>query len=135
MFEKIQFKTKDRQETVNLLEHVQTLVEETGVDEGLCMVYCPHTTAGLVVNSYLDPLTPKDILCELDRLVPTRVDFYHQNDTPSDAAGHVKASLISTQVTFIIKDKKLLVGHSQGILFVDFDGPRSREVYVKIVAG
>jgi secondary thiamine-phosphate synthase enzyme len=135
MFEKIQFKSKERQETINLLDQVKSLVEKTGVESGLCLVYCPHTTAGLVVNSYLDPLTPKDILCELDRLIPTRLDFYHQNDTPSDAAGHVKASLIGTKVSFIVDEGKLVVGHSQGILFVDFDGPRSREVYVKIMAG
>lgn len=132
MFTKINFKTEKRQEIVNLLDDVKEVVASSGVKEGLCLVYCPHTTAGLVVNSYMDPNTPKDILFEIDRLVPTRVDFAHVFETPSDAAGHVKSSLTGIDQTFIIHDGNMMVGHSQGILFVEFDGPRPREVYVKI---
>lgn len=116
-------------------DEVRQVVEASGAREGLCCVYCPHSTAGLVINSHLDPLTPRDISSELDRLVPTRVDFYHTFDTPSDAAAHVKASLVGTQQTIPLHEGKLMLGHSQGILFAEFDGPRDREVYVTILAG
>ena len=135
MLETIHFKTEERQVLVNVMDEVKEVVRKSGVKEGLCYVYCPHTTAGLVVNSYMDPNTPKDILNEIDRLIPTKVDFLHTFDTPSDAAGHVKSSLLNIELTFIINDGELLLGHSQGILFAEFDGPRNREVHVKVVAG
>jgi len=135
MFKTIRFNTNCRQEIINLLDEVRGAVSESGVQEGLCVVYCPHTTAGLVVNSYMDPNTPKDILFEIDRLVPTRVDFAHVFDTPSDAAGHVKSSLTGIDLTFVVHEGKLMTGHSQGILFAEFDGPRKREIFVKVVAG
>ncbi len=135
MMEKVQFRTSSRQELFNVMDQVNQVVVDSGIKEGMCYIYCPHTTAGLVVNSYLDPNTPKDISFELDRLVPTRVDFFHVNDTPSDAAGHVKSSLVGVDLAFIVHEGKLLLGHSQGILFAEFDGPRNREVYVKVVAG
>lgn len=135
MLETIHFKTEERQVLVNVMDEVKEVVRKSGVKEGLCYVYCPHTTAGLVVNSYMDPNTPKDILNEIDRLIPTKVDFLHTFDTPSDAAGHVKSSLLNIELTFIINEGELLLGHSQGILFAEFDGPRNREVHVKIMAG
>jgi len=135
MLETIHFKTEERQVLVNVMDEVKEVVRKSGVKEGLCYVYCPHTTAGLVVNSYMDPNTPKDILNEIDRLIPTKVDFLHTFDTPSDAAGHVKSSLLNIELTFIINDGELLLGHSQGILFAEFDGPRNRELHVKVVAG
>jgi secondary thiamine-phosphate synthase enzyme len=135
MFKKIEFETTARQEMVNLMDKIQQLISETGFQEGMCYVYCPHTTAGVVVNSYLDPDTLKDITFELDRLVPTRVDFFHTFDTPSDAAAHVKASLTGISQEFIIHEGKLVLGHSQGILFAEFDGPRKRSVFVKAIEG
>jgi secondary thiamine-phosphate synthase enzyme len=135
MFKTISFKTPSRQTWVNVAEEVRQVVAESGVQEGMCFVYNPHSTAGLVINSYLDPNTPKDILHELDRLVPTRLDFFHTFDTPSDAAGHVKGSLVDISLAVPVHEGKLMLGRSQGILFVEFDGPRSRQVYVKVMAG
>lgn len=135
MFSRISLRTEERQQLVNITDKVNGILAESQVSEGLCFVYCPHSTAGLTVNSYLDPMTPKDIVFELDRLVPTRIDFFHAFDTPSDAAAHVKASLVGTQQTFIVQDGKVNLGHSQGILLAEFDGPRDREVLVKVLAG
>lgn len=135
MFKTISFKTTSRQTWVNVADEVRQAITESGVQEGMCYVFNPHSTAGLVVNSYLDPNTPKDILHELDRLVPTRLDFFHTFDTPSDAAGHVKGSLVDISVAIPVHEGKLMLGRSQGILFVEFDGPRSRQVYVKVMAG
>lgn len=133
MFEKVKFQTAARQELFNLTESVKNIVSQSGIQEGLCYVYCPHTTGGLIVNSHMDPKTAQDILFEIDRMVPTRVDFYHTVDTPSDAAGHVKSSLVGVHQMFLIHEGKLALGHSQGILFAEFDGPRQREVFVKLV--
>lgn len=135
MFQRLRLRTTNRQELVNISGEVREVVASSGVKEGLCLIFCPHSTAGLVVNSYLDPLTPKDITAEIDRLVPTRVDFFHTVDTPSDAAAHVKAGLVGIQQLLIVHDGKLLLGHSQGILFAEFDGPRDRELYVKVIEG
>ena len=134
MFDRVKFRTSSRQELVNVMNQVKEILSKSGVQEGMCYIYCPHTTAGLLVNSYLDPNTPKDITFELDRIVPTRVDFFHMNDTPSDASGHVKSSLVGVDLSFIVHEGKLMLGYSQGILFAEFDGPRDREVYVKVVA-
>ena len=133
MLQTIEFESTERQELINLMEQVQQVVTESGYQEGLCYVYCPHTTAGLVVNSYLDPKTLQDIAFELDRLIPTRVDFFHTFDTPSDAAAHVKSTLTGISQDFVIHEGKLLLGHSQGILFAEFDGPRKRRVTVKVI--
>ena len=135
MFKVINFHTTTREELVNLKDEIEAFVKESKVQAGLCAVYCPHTTAGLVVNSYLDPNTPKDILHEIGRLIPTRLDFFHTFDTPSDAAGHVKSSLVGISVLFVIHEGKLMLGHSQGILFSEFDGPLDRMVFVKLIAG
>jgi secondary thiamine-phosphate synthase enzyme len=135
VFTRITLRTTTRQELVNVSDEVRRVLETSGAQEALCCVYCSHSTAGLMVYSYLDPMTLRDITAELDRLIPTRVDFFHTFDTPSDAAAHVKATLVNTQQTIIIHDGRLMLGHSQGILFAEFDGPRDRESHVGIFEG
>ena len=120
---------------VDISAQVQGAIDESGVQAGLCAIVVPHTTAGITVNSGLDPATPNDILADLKRLVPTRVDFEHQYDTPADAAGHIKATLVGHSVTLVIEGGKLLLGHSQSVMFYEFDGPRQRRVQVKILGG
>lgn len=120
-------------DVVSLTDDIKRYVRESGIQEGLCVVYTPHTTAGLTVTSFWDPKGFEDLQDEICRLIPTRVDFKHQHDTPADAAGHVKSSLIGISLTFIIHLGELLVGHSQGIYFLEFDGPRNREYFVKLM--
>ena len=132
MFKEIKIKSTQRHDWINVLDEVKKIVAESGVKEGLCLVYNPHSTAGLFVNSYLDPKTPEDILEEWDRLIPTRFDFNHQFDTPSDAAGHVKSALMGIEASFIVHEGELVLGHSQGIVFTEFDGPRERKLFVKV---
>jgi secondary thiamine-phosphate synthase enzyme len=134
MFEKVKLHTTTRQELIGITDTVKDIVQRSGVQEGMCYVYCPHSTAGLTINSPFDPNTWKDLTSELDRVVPTRVDFYHTTDTPSDAAAHVKSTLAGVDAAIIIHEGKLLLGWSQGLLFAEFDGPRDREYYVKVVA-
>ena len=120
---------------VDITEQVRAAVAEAGVQSGLCAVIVPHTTAAVTINSMMDPTTPEDIIADVRRLVPTRVDFKHQYDAPADAAGHIKAALIGHSVLLVIEDGKLLLGGSQSVMFYEFDGPRKRRVQVKVMAG
>ncbi len=120
---------------VDITTQVKDVVVQSGVQDGLCVLFVPHTTAAITLNSALDPATATDIIADLRRLVPTRVDFVHQYDTPADAAGHVKAALIGHSITLIIAGGKLTLGSSQFVMFYEFDGPRARRVQVKIIEG
>jgi secondary thiamine-phosphate synthase enzyme len=119
----------------DITDQVRAIVKESGVQSGICHLVVPHTTAAVTINSGLDPSTPRDIVADVRRLVPTRTDFHHIVDTPSDAAAHIKASLVGNSETVLIEDGDLVFGHSQSLLFFDFDGPRQRRVMVKIIEG
>ena len=119
---------------INITQDVKDFVESSGVQSGLCVVFTPHTTAALTITSFWDPNGFEDLQDEICRLIPTRIDFKHQHDTPQDAAGHMKSSLMGVSLPLIIEDGKLLLGSSQGIFFLEFDGPRKRKFQVKILA-
>lgn len=135
MYKTISVQSEPGDSLTNVTDQVRALVKESGVGSGICFVVVPHTTAAVTINSYVDPATPDDIVYDVRRLVPTRTDFKHVVDTPSDAAAHIKASLIGNSETVLIEDGDLVLGHSQGLLFFDFDGPRERRVMVKIIEG
>jgi secondary thiamine-phosphate synthase enzyme len=120
---------------VDITEQVRAIVKESQVSSGVCHVVVGHTTAAVTINSNMDLATAQDIVDDVRRLVPTRTDFHHIFDTPADAAAHIKASLIGNSETVLVEDNDLVLGHSQGLLFFEFDGPRNRQVMVKIIAG
>ncbi len=123
-------------DSMNLItEQVQEIIHSSGIKSGVCFLVIPHTTAAITINSYLDPATEQDILNDIRRLVPTRTDFHHIFDTPADAAGHIKATLIGNTETVLVENGELVLGHSQGLFLYDFDGPRQRRVLVKILEG
>jgi secondary thiamine-phosphate synthase enzyme len=122
-------------DVVQITQQVQEAVAKSGVERGLCTVFIPHTTAALTITSFWDPRGLEDIQDEVNRLIPTRIDFRHQHDTPQDAAGHVKSAVMGITLALIVDESKVLLGHSQGIYFLEFDGPRNREFFVKIIAG
>ena len=109
-------------------------VAGSGMRSGVLVATIPHTTAGLAVLSFPDPLGLEDVADELARLVPTRIDFKHQHDTPQDAAGHIKSALIGVSLSLIVEDGELQLGHSQAVYFMEFDGPRDRQLYVQLLA-
>ena len=119
----------------DITEDIKKLVHSSNIIEGACIIFVPHTTAGICLNSAMDVNTTRDVLDELNRLVPTRVDFHHQFDTPRDAAGHIKSVLVGNSISLIIHDSNLILGHSQSILFCEFDGPRKRVVWLKFISG
>ncbi len=132
MLRTIDLQTPAGESLTDVTAQVKDIVGATGVLSGLCVLFVPHTTAAITINSMLDTATATDIIHDLKRLVPTRVDFVHQYDTPADAAGHIKAALIGHSVTLIIDRGQLLLGSSQSILFYEFDGPRERKIQVKV---
>lgn len=134
MFKKFNIETKFN-DVINITEDVKNCVKESGLQEGICVVYNPHTTASLAVTSFWDPAGFEDLQDEICRLIPTKVDFKHQHDTPQDAAGHVKSAIVGISQTFIIHEGKLVLGGSQGIFFLEFDGPRKRQFIVKVAEG
>ncbi len=135
MLERIPISTTSTKDVVSITDELNKAVADSGVTDGICVVTIPHTTAGLTITSFWDPLGFEDIQDEISRLIPTRIDFKHQHDTPQDAAGHVKSSLIGTSLSIIVKEGKPFLGHSQGVYFLEFDGPRNRECFVKIIEG
>lgn len=133
MLTKIDIQTNKGESLVNITAQVRAAVKESGVQEGLCVLYVPHTTGGLVINSGMDPNTAKDVIEEIHRLVPTRADFHHIFDTPADASGHIKAVLVGGSQALIVTGGSVLLGSSQSIFFFEFDGPRNRQVILRIM--
>lgn len=135
MLETVNLQTGIGDSLTDITDQVRSIVKGSGVHSGVCHLVVPHTTAAITINSGLDPATVQDIVADVRRLVPTRTDFQHIVDTPSDAAAHVKASLVGNSETVLIEGGDLVFGHSQSLLFFDFDGPRQRRVMVKIIEG
>ena len=123
----------DRSGLFDITEGVAGLVTQSGVTDGIVLVSVPHSTASVTVVSPWDVKGLEDVHDEIVRLVPTRIDFKHQWDTPQDAAGHVKAAIVGHSRSFFIENGRLGLGHSQRIYFWEFDGPRQRTVDVKVM--
>jgi len=130
MLEKITLSTSKRDEMVNITRFVQKCVDNSGVEEGMCMVYNPHTTAAITVNESSDPDVTADILIELDKIVPWRDGYRHFE---GNSAAHIKSSMFHTSTQLMVHEGRLLLGQWQAIYFCEFDGPRSRTFYVKIM--
>jgi secondary thiamine-phosphate synthase enzyme len=127
---KIAVKSRKRSEMIDITALVQQEVTRSGVRDGLCAVYVPHTTAGVTINEGADPSVCDDILNKLKRLVPQDEGYRH---IEGNSDSHIKASLIGSSVTVIIENSSLNLGTWQKIFFCEFDGPRSRKINVKIL--
>ncbi len=115
-----------------ITQTVQAALAKSGVQDGLCVVYCPHTTAGITINENADPDVVCDMLLGLSRAYPARPEFRHAE---GNSPAHLKASAIGSSVTVIVQNGRLVLGTWQGIYCCEFDGPRSRRFYVKVVEG
>jgi len=132
MLRRFSVRTTKRVEFVDITTHVKTIVKESGVNEGIVVVYVPHTTCGVTINEHADPSVVEDIISQLSKLVPPNGGYRHLEGN-SDA--HIKASIMGSSVTVIVSNGNLLLGTWQGIFLCEFDGPRTREVVVKVVEG
>ena len=125
----INVKTGKRIDMVDITSSVQKEISRGGITEGVCIVYVPHTTAGVTINEGADPAVCHDILTKLNELVPPNAGYRHME---GNADSHIKASLMGSSVSVLIENSRLVLGTWQKIFFCEFDGPRSRKVYVKI---
>lgn len=125
-------KTRAQTELVDITADVSRLVADSGVRNGLCLVYVPHTTAGVTINENADPSVPKDLMMVLNQMVPWKADYRHlEGNSPA----HVKSTLVGASQTIAVENGRLVLGTWQGVFFCEFDGPRSRTVQVRIVEG
>ena len=123
-------KTDRHTQMKDITAEVRNAVRESGVKDGLCMVFIPHTTAAVTINENADPDVVRDLNMELDKIVP-REDGYHHME--GNSAAHLKSSMVGASEHIIIEDGRLLLGTWQGIYFCEYDGPRYRKAIVKII--
>ena len=117
---------------LNIDSQVSEAVRKSGVSDGICLVYVPHTTAGVTINENADPDVVRDIIMEMNKMAPYNDHYRHSE---GNSAAHIKSSLFSASITLIVHDGQLLQGVWQSVFFCEFDGPRSRRFYVKVVEG
>ncbi len=125
-------KTASRCAMIDITAPVSAVVTESRVKSGLCHVFVPHTTAAVTINENADPDVPVDILSALDRMIPASGGYRHRE---GNADAHIKASLLGAAETVIINEGRLVLGTWQSLFFCEFDGPRTRQVLVEIIAG
>lgn len=126
---KISVKSSERIEFIDITSKVNELIEKAGIEEGICYLYVPHTTAAVTINESADPDVVKDIAGQLKELVPSSKNYRHRE---GNADSHIKSSLIGSSVLVFVENGQLKLGTWQGIFFCDFDGPRTRRVWVKV---
>jgi len=130
MIQTLQVRSSKQTELIDITRLIQEIVQKAGVEDGLCMLFVPHTTAAVTINENADPSVPRDILMELNKIVPFEDRYQH---TEGNSSAHIKSSLVGCSQTLFIESGRLLLGTWQGIFFCEFDGPRNRQVYVTVV--
>lgn len=127
---KINVQTHSKTEFKDITDEIRKTVGENKIKDGICVIFAPHTTAALTINENADPSVKDDILAELDRLIPLNGRYHHAE---GNSAAHIKSSIVGCSKSIIIENGTLLLGTWQGVYFCEFDGPRQREVWVKII--
>ncbi len=130
MFVELQVTTHSRTEFVDITPQIQQAVRDSQIQEGICQIWVPHTTAGVTINENADPSVVRDILMELNKVIPFEDNYQHLE---GNSAAHIKSSLVGCTLNVIIHQGRLMLGTWQGIFFCEFDGPRSRKVWLKII--
>ncbi len=132
MIKQLNVRTSNRVELIDITDLIQKVIRESKVKAGICSVYVPHTTAGVTINENADPSVRKDIIKELNQVIPFDDNYYHLE---GNAAAHIKSTLVGASETIMIDNGSLVLGTWQGVFFCEFDGPRSRKIIVKIIQG
>ncbi len=125
----IRVKTPQREILVDLTSEIARNISESNIQNGVCRLFVPHTTAGITINENADPSVKSDIITYLAKLIPQRAGFKHMEGN-SDA--HIKSSIVGPSLEVIINKGKLVLGTWQGIMFAEFDGPRNRKLHIQI---
>ncbi|MBS1125301.1 MAG: hypothetical protein H6Q97_236 [Nitrospirae bacterium] len=130
MIRQLRVQTKSRTELVDITQGIQRLVTESGIRSGVCYVYVPHTTSGITVNENTDPNVGRDILKELNKVIPFD-DQYSHNE--GNSAAHIKSTIVGVSKAVMVEEGRLALGTWQAIFYCEFDGPRDRRVFVKVM--
>ncbi len=120
-----------REDFVSITAQVQGAIAESGVQDGICVVYCPHTTAGITINENADPDVVTDLLLAYEKAFPDRPEFRHME---GNSAAHAKATAVGSSVTIPVKNGRPVLGTWQGVYFCEYDGPRHRQFFVTVLA-
>ncbi len=123
-------KTRERTELVDITSDINQLIQKSGIDQGLCMIYVPHTTAAVTINESADPSVKSDVLMILNQVIPWDANYRHLE---GNSAAHIKSTLVGSSELIAIEKGRLSLGTWQGIFFCEFDGPRTRKVDVRIM--
>lgn len=129
--DEIRISSRSRSELIDISGKVQEAVDNSGVSDGFCLVFVPHTTAAVTINEGADPAVRRDIEAELDKVIPWSDGYAHGE---GNSAAHIKTSLFGSSETILISGGRLLLGTWQSIYFCEFDGPRNRKAYIKVMA-
>lgn len=130
--ELFQIKTNKKQEFVFLDSELEEILANSGVQEGIMVVYCPHTTGAITINENADPDVRRDLTLGMNETFPNKAAYVHME---GNSDGHMKSSVVGASETLIISNGQLILGTWQSVYFCEFDGPRTRKVYVKIIEG
>ena len=131
MIHTIGINTKATVEFLDITNEVQRVVQSSTVERGVCHIFVPHTTAAVIINEHADPSVVQDIAAQLDAIIPQHSGYRHME---GNSPAHIKASLLGNSETLLIESSKLVLGTWQGIFFCEFDGPRSRNMLIKLVS-
>lgn len=129
---RLNIKSTQRTQMIDITAQVKKEIERSGIDSGFCTIFVPHTTAAVTINEAADPDVSRDFMKEIDKIVPLDDDYRHME---GNSAAHIKSSLVGISERLIVEEGKPLLGRWQGIFFCEFDGPRNREVILKIERG
>ena len=129
MIRQLRVKSNARTELIDITQGVQRLVAESGVRSGVCYVYVPHTTSGITINENSDPNVGRDLLKELNSVIPFDDQYGHSE---GNSAAHIKSSIIGVSKALLVEDGRIVLGTWQAVFFCEFDGPRERRVLVKV---
>jgi len=132
MFKEIKISTNSQTEMILINHKVIEAVKESGVQEGICMLWVPHTTAAVTINENADPSVVRDILWEINKVIPFQDSYYHME---GNSAAHIKSSLFGPSLGLLITGGEIFLGTWQAIYFCEFDGPRTRRLLLKILEG
>ena len=125
-------KSKLRTQLIDITSEIQKVVMSSGISEGLCMLYVPHTTAAITINESADPSVATDIMMVLDKVIPWKADYRHlEGNSPA----HIKSTLVGASEVIAIESGSLVLGTWQGIFFCEFDGPRTRSIHMRLLKG
>ncbi len=131
MIEQFEIRTPKRSALVEITPQVQRIVSKSGIRDGVCYIFVPHTTAAVTINENADPTVQSDLLSELDKIVPWDDNYDHSE---GNSAAHIKSSVIGASQFVFVSDGELKLGTWQGIYLAEFDGPRTRKVWIEVIS-